>query len=156
MSLDTGQVDVFDHVTCLLHHASTPSEALFREVATACCQRLPTLDRAGKARPIVEFVSAGAWIDATLAIIESKLPRWTLRRLLYEDGEWRCSLSLQPDLPIEFDDTADACHAALPLAVLAAFVEGCRRAECATRLAVSKPDQRAAKSGIAMCCDNFA
>lgn len=133
-----------------------PSDALLGEIMTTCCKSLPVLTKAGKADRIVTFIRAGAWLDATLAIMECELPQWSLRRILYEDGEWHCSLSSQPDLLIEFDETADGHHDVLPLAMLMAFVEGCRRAERATRSVVSKLDRKTMGSGIAMCCDNFA
>jgi hypothetical protein len=70
------------------------------------CTRLP----AGKAARIDQLIDAGAWNDAALALIELELPAWKLRRLVYEDGEWLCSLSRQPNLPLALDDTADARH----------------------------------------------
>ena len=44
---------------------------------------------------MAEFVGAGAWLDAIVAMMECELQEWRLRRLLYEDEEWHCSLSLQ-------------------------------------------------------------
>jgi hypothetical protein len=52
-------------------------------------------------RPRVnQLIEAGAWADATLAMVELELPYWNLRRLVHEDGEWLCSLSKQPNLPV--------------------------------------------------------
>ena len=45
---------------------------------------------------------------------------------MYEDGEWTCSLSKHRQLPDWLDDVAEAHHAMLPLAILAALV-GARR-----------------------------
>ena len=73
------------------------------------------------------MVEAEAWTDAALALIEMELPGWKLRRLAYEDGEWICSLSSQPYLPAQIDDTADSNHEVLALALLSAFVEARRR-----------------------------
>jgi hypothetical protein len=148
MSFDAGQVDVFDRVTRLLRHASRPSEALICEIATACCIRLPDFAGAGKTGRSAELVKAGAWLDATLAIIESELAQWSLHRLLYADGDWHCSLSRHEDLPIEFDDAADGYHAVLPLAVLMAFVEGCRRRDRDTTGVVSTANRRSTELGV--------
>jgi hypothetical protein len=49
-----------------------------------------------------------------------ELPGWKLRRLVYQDGEWLCSLSKQPNMPEDIDETADAVHEVLPLAILTA------------------------------------
>lgn len=121
-------LDALDHATDALRHAPKPSEALIGDVALACCRRLPALAGTRQAAQIAELVKAGAWLDASLALVACELPQWTLRRLLYEDGQWHCALSRQPELPFDLDDTADGDHEALPLAILLAFVEARRRA----------------------------
>ena len=70
--------------------ALTPD--LISKVVADACIRLPVLNRAGKAVRIDRLIGAGAWNDAALALIELELPAWKLRRLVYEDGEWHCSL----------------------------------------------------------------
>ena len=59
------------------------------------------------------------------------MPGWKLRRLVYEDGEWICSLSRNRQLPDWLDDAADARHETLALAILAAIVEAQRDAAIA-------------------------
>jgi hypothetical protein len=51
--------------------------------------------KAGKAARIDQLIKAGAWSDAALTLIELELPAWKVRRLVYEDGEWFCSLSTE-------------------------------------------------------------
>ena len=65
---------------------------------------------------VIRLVEFGACADAALALLELELPQWKLRRLIYEDGEWHCSLSKHVDLPVEVDDMADLdnLHIALP------------------------------------------
>jgi hypothetical protein len=114
------------------------------------------VNRASKAAQINQLIEAGAWNDAALALIALELPAWKLRRLVHEDGQWLCSLSRQPNLPLALDDTADASHEVLPLAILDAFV-GARRRACAMRetsLPTVPPVRRT--SGYAICCDNFS
>jgi hypothetical protein len=77
---------------------------LVGKVIAAACTRLPALHKAGKAGRIDQLMKAGAWTELALALIEHELPAWKLRRLAYEDGEWHCSLSKQPELPPEIDD----------------------------------------------------
>jgi hypothetical protein len=89
--------------------------------------RFVSLNRAGEASRIDQLIEAGTWTDGALALIELALPAWKLRRLVYEDGEWFCSLSKQPNLPAEFDETADASRDELALAMQSAFVEARRR-----------------------------
>lgn len=154
MSFDAGQMDIPDRMTVLLRQASEPSEALIGDVIRNCCRRVPILIRTGKATRIGQLIRAGAWLDAALALIGCELPQWTLRRFLYEDGEWHCSFSRQPNLPLDFDDLAEGCHAVLPLALLMALVEARRQMEHET-IAVVQSDRRTTEFGIAICCDNF-
>ena len=83
------------------------------------------------------------------------LPAWSLRRLFYEDGEWFCSLSRQLNLPLALDDTADAHHDSLPLAILLAFLQARRMAETAPAVISVTPHVQPAPDSM-ICCDNFA
>ena len=156
MLSDPKHADRLDRLIEQLRLAPALTPNLIGAVIADACTRLPVRHRAGKAARIDQLIEAGAWSDAALALIELELPAWKLRRLVYEDGEWFCSLSKQPDLPVALDDTADACHEVLPLAILSAFVEA-RRSTNATR-ETSSPTvpQVRPTSGYPVCCDNFA
>jgi hypothetical protein len=148
--------DRLDRLAQQLRLASAPSATLIMQVIADACVRLPALCRAGTAVRIDRLIMAGAWNDAALALIESELPAWKLRRLVFQDGKWFCSLSRQPNLPEEIDDTADAVHEVLPLAVLCAFVEarrmtGAARATSVPTLEIARP-----RSDCVSGCDNFA
>lgn len=116
----------------------------------------PARGNAAKAARLDRLIQAGAWSDAALALIELKLPAWKLRRLVYEDGEWLCSLSTQPNLPAEIDETADGSHEAMPTAILSAFLEARRRTNAAPEVRSATVPQVRPASGYAICCDNFA
>ncbi|HWU25449.1 MAG TPA: hypothetical protein VN154_03520, partial [Rhizomicrobium sp.] len=76
-------------------------------------------------------ISAGAWLDAALLLLAIESPGWTMRRLIHDDGQWHCSLSRTPNIPIEFDDTIESHH----------------------------PSNREASSSgsvVVACCDNFS
>ena len=90
-----------------------------------------------------------------MALVELELPYWKLRRLVYDDGEWLCSLSNEPRLPLGLDDVAEASHAILPLAILIALIEA-RRAAAASATSATTVTQVGSVPGHAMCCDNFA
>ena|SRR5665213_52216 len=156
MLSDPKHEDCLDRLTEQLRLAPALTPDLIGIVIADACIRLPVLTRAGKTARIDQLIEAGAWCDTALALIELKLPAWKLRRLIYEDGEWFCSLSRQPNLPVAFDDTADARHEVLPLAILSAFLEA-RRAISAVRETSSPIVPRVQPtSGIVICCDNFA
>ena len=101
------------------------------------------------------MLDAGAFTDAALVLLAATLPDWHLRRLACEDAEWHCSLSRQPNLPAEIDDTADACHEVLPVAILDALAEARQKANrCNARSPVASQVRQF--GGHIHCCDNFA
>src|SRR6266576_2334420 len=110
-----------------LRSAAAFTPDLIHHVITDTCTRLPVLKNARKATNIDRLIEVEAWCDAALALIEIELPAWSVRRLVHENGEWFCSLTRQPNLPLELDDTADANHQALPLAIVGAYLEARRR-----------------------------
>jgi hypothetical protein len=107
-----------------------------------------------------ELIESGAWTDAALALVELELPQWKLRRMLYEDGEWHCTLSKRPQLPIGFDEVAEGSHEILALAILIALLQARRDAAVSTpavsTTGVTAVPQVGAVAGYAMCCDNFS
>ena len=113
-----------------LYLAPAVTPLLFRKVTeSGACTRLPSLRQMGKTITLDRVIEAGAWTDAAITLIGFELPNWSVRRLVCEDGEWVCSLSWQPNLPIFLDEPAEGSHAVLALAVLRAFVAArCRSA----------------------------
>jgi hypothetical protein len=156
MWLNPKHEDRLDRLMEQLRLSPALTADLITNVVADACTRLPVLNKAGKAARLDQLIEAGAWSDAALALIELELPAWKLRRLVYEDDEWFCSLSKQPNLPVEFDDTADARHAVLPLAILCAFVEARRRASAAREISSPTVPQVRPTSGYTVCSDNFA
>ena len=156
MLSDPKHEDRLDRLTQQLRLAPALTPNLVGAVIADACIRLPVLHRAENAAWIDQLIEAGAWSDAALALIELELPAWKLRRLIYEDGEWFCSLSKQPNLPVTFDDTADARHEVLPLAILSAFLEARRTPSAVRKTSSPTVPQVQPTSGIVICCDNFA
>jgi hypothetical protein len=146
---------LYDRLDDELASAPQPATNLFSKIIAAACTRIPIRNKAGKAAKIDRLIEARAWTDAALALIEAELPAWKLRRLVCENGEWFCSLSRQPNLPVDLDDSADAVHQELPLAILRAFIEARRKNNTETAAAVV-PQFRQAGDGIVACCDDFA
>jgi hypothetical protein len=71
----------------------------------------------------MRLIDAEAWADAALALLELELPLWQVRRIAYDDGEWFCALSRERELPDWLDQSIEAQHADLALALLSAFVD---------------------------------
>jgi hypothetical protein len=137
-----------------LRRADALTPDLMTDVIAEACTRFAVQNPAARAK-INRLLECGAWTDATLALVELDLPSWKLRRLVYDDGEWLCSLSNQPGLPLGLDELAEANHEMMPLAILIAFL---RARQAATESAATFPavPQARATEGYAMCCDNFS
>lgn len=106
---------------------------------------------------VEDLMRSGARIDAALELIALELPRWQVRRLAYDGGEWHCAMSCSRELPDWLDGTAEARNADLALAILAACLEA-RSADDATppsRIA-SRSRSRSDDDATLLCCDNFA
>jgi hypothetical protein len=146
MLLDPKHEGRFDWLTEQLRRAPAATPDLISST------RLPAVN----ATRVDQLIEVGAWTDAALALIELELPAWKLRRLIYEDGAWFCSLSRGPNLPVELDDTADASHEVLPLAILSAFAEARRRASAIREPSLQAVPPVRRTSGYAICCDNFS
>ncbi|HEY1982997.1 MAG TPA: hypothetical protein VGH13_23195 [Xanthobacteraceae bacterium] len=131
---------------------------LFAKTIGSACRHIPILNRSKNAGRIDRLIDAEAWTDWALALIELELPGWQMRRLVYEGGEWLCSLSRQPDVPLELDETVDASHEVPALAVLRAFVEARRRGSAAIRPCVMNSSVWAFQQapGEMLSCDNFS
>ena len=118
------------------------------------CPRIRLVNRSGEvAGRVAALVEQHAWLDLGLALIRIEMPAWTLRHLIYDNGTWHCSLSQQPNMPLDFDDSVDAEHEALPLAVFAAILQARQRAE---PLLMRAAPSAGPIAGNAICCDNFA
>jgi len=146
---------LFDRLDDELRVASRPAPGLFGKIIGTACTRIPVLSKSGKTDRIDRLLEAGAWTDAALALIELELPAWKLRRLVREDGEWFCSLSRQPSLPAILDDTVDARHELMPIAILQAFLQARRMSEVTPNAVSAVPATRTGEQRF-ICCDNFA
>jgi hypothetical protein len=147
--------DHLDRLNTRLRLAPQVTSNLFSGVM-AICTRIAVLAKAGKTGRLNGLIRAEAWTDAALTLIALEMRNWKLRRLEYEDGEWVCSLSTQPNMPLAIDDTADARHEVLALAILGAFLDARgKNSEVRETRSLTVPRLRPA-SGVAMCCDNFA
>ena len=116
-----------------LRDAGKADAALIDDVIEAACRRYPSLGQTEKSARLAQLIQSGAWTDAALALIDLELPLWQVRRLAYDDGEWYCALSRERELPDWLDQSIEARHADLSLAILCAFVEAQR---------VSTPESR--------------
>jgi hypothetical protein len=119
-----------------LQDAGAADAALVNEVIGAACRRYPSLGQTEKTARLAQLIQSGAWIDVALALIDLELPMWQVRRLAYDDGEWYCALSRERELPDWLDQSIEAHHTDLSLAILSAFVEARRVSALESRTSV--------------------
>jgi len=155
MSFGSDQAVLLDRLDEAVRFAPQPTRGLISKIIAGACSRIPVLSKTGKTTGIDHLVESGAWTDVALTLIALELPGWTLRRLIREDGQWHCSLSRQPNLPIDFDDTADATHEVMPFSILLAFLAARRRTALAARSVPAVPLAEPVLVGP-ICCENFA
>jgi hypothetical protein len=135
--------------------ADTITPELMAEVIAQACPRLRIQHPAARAR-VTRLIESGAFADATLAVLALELPQWRLRRLIYDGGEWHCSLSKHIGLPAYLDELAEGNHESLPLALLSAFAEARRDSLTAAQSRPHSVPLLRPAEGYAICCDNFA
>lgn len=156
MLLIPKQQDRLQQLALKLQAADTPTSGLLAELIAESCPRMASLNKSGAAALQFErLAKTPAWTDLAIALIGLELPAWKLRRLVYEDGAWFCSLSKQTEIPVELDDSADARHQSLPLAILSAFIEARQRSVACAAGPQTVPQIQPAQ-GTILCCDNFA
>jgi hypothetical protein len=145
---DPGALDV------RLRRAHAVSPDLIADVVGATCRRYPSATETS-AR-IERLIGSQAWTDAALALIDLELPQWQVRRIAYDEGEWHCALSRQRELPEWLDQSIEAHHEDLPLAILSAFVDARRAAAPGSRTSVPHVPHNSGLLCMPLCCDNFA
>jgi len=133
-------------------HAITPD--LMTEFIAQAGVRLAAMGTHARA-DLDRLIAAGAFTDAVLTLLKLELPQWRLRRLICDDGEWLCTLSRQPSLPLDLDETAETSHGHMLLAILLACLQARRAAPASAANATAVPQIRS-DAGCTVCCDNFA
>jgi hypothetical protein len=154
VACDSDHAGLFDRLSESVGVAPKATPDIVSQIIVSACRRISLLR--GKATEVGQLIKLGACVDASLALIETELPGWKLRRLTCEHGEWFCSLSQQPNLPASLDDTADGTHEVMPLAILLAFLEARRRMSLAAQPAATAVPTIGPVPATLTCCDNFA
>ena len=139
-----------------LRDAPAVTSELLSDVISEACWRFPPVHRTERAARIERFIKSDAWTDAAFALIELELPQWRVRRIVYDDGEWHCALSRQRELPDWLDQSIEARHADLPLAILRVFIDAQRVSTPSIRTSVPTVPRGANLPCEPVCCDNFA
>jgi hypothetical protein len=138
-----------------LRNTDAVTAELLSDLIRQTCQRFPSTGQSSKTARIERLIQSGAWTDAALALIDLELPQWQVRRIAYDEGEWHCALSRQRELPDWLDQSVEAHHADLALALLSAFVEAQRISAPLSRPSVPAVRGNANPLYEPVCSDNF-
>jgi hypothetical protein len=138
-----------------LCHASVATSDLLSDVVRSVCPRFASLRRTERAARAEQMIELGAWTDAALALLALELPQWQVRRLAYDNGEWHCALSSQREMPEWLDQSIEAHHADLPMAILRAFVSARQESAPVVRSSVPAVPPATGERYEPVCCDNF-
>jgi len=139
-----------------LRDAPAATAALISEIISETCRRFPSMGQTEKTARIERLIGSGAWTDSALALIDLELPQWQVRRIAYDEGEWHCALSRQRELPEWLDQSIEAHHADLALAILSAFVDAQRVAAPSSRTSVPTVPRDVNPLYEPVLSDNFA
>src|SRR5712675_2783685 len=139
-----------------LRDADAATADLVAEIIGETCRRFPSAGQSEKTTRIERLIQTGAWTDAALALIDLELPQWQVRRIAYDEGEWHCALSRQRELPEWLDQSIEAHHADLALAILSAFVDVQRVTAPSSRTSVPAVPRDASALHEPVLTDNFA
>jgi hypothetical protein len=139
-----------------LRDADAVTAEFLSDIISRTCRRFPSQGQSGKTARVERLIQSGAWTDAVLALIDLELPQWQIRRLAYDEGEWYCALSRERLLPDWLDQSVEAHHADLALAILSAFVEVQRISVLSSRTSVPAVTRDASPLYEPVCSDNFA
>ena len=139
-----------------LRDAYAVTAEFLSDIIAETCRRFPSASQSEKTARVERLIQSGAWTDAALALIDLELPQWQVRRIAYDEGEWHCALSRQRELPEWLDQSIEARHADLALAILSAFVEAQRITAPSSRTSVPAVPQDANPLYEPVCIDNFA
>jgi hypothetical protein len=155
MLLKGYQESSLDRLESRLLVAVIVTPELMSEVVAQAGPRFSALAASAAGARVRHLAAAGAFTDAALALLALELPQWTLRRLLYEDGEWLCTLGRHPALPHWLDETVEAHHAALPLALLHALVRARAVSITTAQPMPRKVPPYRSSARLAPFCDDF-
>lgn len=108
-----------------IRRAPTITFEIVSSVIARGCLRFHVQNPAAKARA-ARLIESSAFADAALTLLELEMPQWTIRRLVYDEGRWHCSLSKQAGVPCELDSMVEADHPVLSFAILSALVDARR------------------------------
>lgn len=138
-----------------LDATATASARLFADVLATARHGNP-IRKALEVARIKHLIASCAWTDAALALLAIDQPRWQLRRLAYDDGEWHCALSDNREMPEWLDTAIETHHPDMALAILGAIMQARHDSLTPALPSVATGPGAPDASWQPTLCDNFA
>jgi hypothetical protein len=154
MSVDPNLVTGLRELQRHLGRTPAMTSELMIDVIARACLRFQVQQPTAKAR-VFRLIELAAFAEATLELLRLDLPQWKLRHLMFDAGEWHCSLSKRLEIPIELDEMAEGGHQDLPLAILSAVIEARYSSLTDDQVPLKAVPQFQLTPAFAVCCDNF-
>ncbi len=139
-----------------LRAAENMTVELMAEILDLSRRRFLVQGQKERALHLGQLVNAGAWTDAALELLELELPLWHVRRIAYDAGEWHCALSRQRELPDWLDQSIEAWHPGLAMAILIVYVEAQQPSSSLSGTSVPASPRQVKPVYVPLCCDHFA
>jgi hypothetical protein len=152
MTTHINHIEHCDRMLDRLALADEMSPELWAALITDTCRRVAAT--AGPAR-LQRLAADGAWVDAALALLDSELSGWSLRRIAFDGIEWHCSLSREQRLPEWLDRAVEASHHDLALAMAKVIVEAVREGAGRPARQPATVPQIRGEAHHYLCCENF-
>lgn len=150
-SENSSQLAAIAQELCVNEHASAD---LLCSIAKKTCQRFPK--ESANFAQISKLIAAGAFTEAVLTLVEFELPQWKLRRLAYDEEQWRCALSRQRKLPEWLEQSVEANHTDLTLAIALAYIKVLNSDEAPRRPTGRTVPEVRARRFETLQCENYA
>jgi hypothetical protein len=145
----------FEELSEQLRDTPSITAELMSAIIHKACRRFPSIGQSIKTAQIYQLINSGAWTDVVLALINLELPQWRVRRIAYDEGEWHCALSRERELPDWLDQSVEARHADLALAIMSALVEVQRLNVTWSRTSVPAVSRDTDALYEPLCSENF-
>ena len=120
MSLFTSPTDRIESLRRRIERSSSPTRDLLADIVAATCPTAPAgADR--RARLVEHLLSADAFTQAAFALVEWRLPDWSVRRLCQEGQQWWCAITHR-DMIEWGGEEEDQSHEDMTLAILKSYL----------------------------------
>ena len=120
MSLFTSPTDRIESLRRRVERSSSPTRDLLADIVAATCPAAPA-GADGRIRLVERLLSADAFTQTAFALVEWRLPDWSVRRLCQEGQQWWCAITHR-DMIEWGGEEEDQSHEDMALAILKSYL----------------------------------